>query len=109
MTTTKLLSELERGGVELQAHGDLLRLRPKEAVTPELVEILRARKPEIIRLLARSQVETGRTGKSKCHSPEKCAGCYPIHGGRYLYPPKPSQSWLGWLRKWQPKEGNPVQ
>lgn len=68
MTATEILSELERRGVQLEAHGDRLRFRPVEAVSPDLLETLRARKPEILRLLAQSQVETGGTGKGKCHA-----------------------------------------
>jgi len=48
MTATEILSELERRGVHLEVAGDKLRWRPKEAVTPDLVEALKQSKAEII-------------------------------------------------------------
>jgi len=100
MTATEILSELHRRGVELIAAGDRLRFRPKEAVTPELVTTLARHKTEILAAL-----KSGRsaTGYSKCPGPEKCAGCYAVKPGVYLHPPKPSQGWLEWLAKWQPR------
>jgi hypothetical protein len=46
-----LLSELDRLGVELRAHGDRLRYAgPAEAVTPELLARLKAYKSELLSL-----------------------------------------------------------
>ncbi|MCH8967298.1 MAG: tetratricopeptide repeat protein [Planctomycetes bacterium] len=39
-----LLIELTRRGIELQAHGDRLRFRPRSAMTPELVEAVKVHK-----------------------------------------------------------------
>ena len=100
MTATEILGELTCRGVSLEVVGDRLLFRPQEAVPAELVEALREHKAEI---LAALPTEQQATGYSQCPGPEKCAGCYPIHGGRYLHPPKPSQSWRAWLRKWQPE------
>lgn len=46
-----LLTELVRHGIELQAHGDLLRYRPRSAMTPELAARVGARKPELLAIL----------------------------------------------------------
>lgn len=46
-----LLNELTDRGIELQAHGDRLRYRPRSAVTSELAEQLRAHKPELLVIL----------------------------------------------------------
>lgn len=67
MNATEILSELERRGVHVEVAGDKLRWRPKEAVTPELVEALKQWKPEIIAVLNDSKT----TGKGKCPGPER--------------------------------------
>ena len=100
MTATEILGELERRGVSLEMAGDKLRFRPKEALTPDLIEALRQRKDEI---LAALQAKQPATGLGLCPGPEKCAGCYPIPGGRYIHPPKASPEWKDWFRKWEPK------
>lgn len=46
-----LLTALVRRGIELQARGDRLRYRPRSALTPGLVERIRAHKPELLALL----------------------------------------------------------
>ena len=105
MNATEILSELERRGVHLEVAGDKLRWRPKEAVTPELVEVLKQWKPEIIAALTSSKM----TGLGKCPGPERCGGCYEVSPGIHLHPPKVSEEWKAWLTKWQPKKGNPIQ
>ena len=105
MTATEILTELERRGVHLEVAGDKLRWRPKEAVTPELMEVLKHWKPEIIAVLSSSKT----TGKGKCPGPERCGGCYEVSPGVHLHPPKISEEWKAWLAKWEPKKGNAVQ
>ncbi len=51
-TATDLLSELTGMGVNLEAHGDKLRYRPIDAVSPRLLERMKANKPELLALLA---------------------------------------------------------
>ena len=51
MTAQALLDELAAHGVAVRAVGQNLRLAPKAAVTPELTEIVRAHKPELLALL----------------------------------------------------------
>ena len=75
-----------------------LRLRPKEAVTPDLIEILKQHKAEIITTLSGRNM----TGFGKCPGPEKCDGCYEVPGGRRIHPPKCSREWLAWFRRWSP-------
>ena len=48
MTTTELLIELRRCGVELVAAGERLRYRPRGAVGPNLLDELRRHKREIL-------------------------------------------------------------
>lgn len=105
MTATDILSELVRRGVHLEVAGDKLRWRPKEAVTPELVEVLKQWKTEIIAALTGSKT----TGLGQCPGPERCGGCYQVSPGIHLHPPKVSEEWKAWLTKWQPKKGNPIQ
>jgi TubC N-terminal docking domain len=52
MNAKALLAELRERGVELMTEGDLLRYRPRSAITPELLDRLRAHKPTILKLLA---------------------------------------------------------
>jgi len=53
MNVTSLLDELHSLGVTLEARGDRLRFRPVNAVTPDLVEHLRANKEEVLAHLER--------------------------------------------------------
>ena len=103
MTATQILSELARRGVHLEVAGDRLRFRPKEAVTPDLVELLKQRKGEIMAAL-----QSGRPATGDCPGPQQCGGCYPVSGGRRIHPPRVSEEWTAWLKKWKPKEGNPI-
>ena len=105
MTAKEILSELTRRGVHLEVAGDKLRWRPKEAVTPDLVEALKKWKAEIIAAVTVSKT----TGLGLCPGPERCGGCYEVNPGIHLHPPKVSEEWKAWLTKWQPKKGNPIQ
>ena len=105
MTATDILSELARRGVHLEVAGDKLRWRPKEAVTPDLVEALKQWKAEIIAALSGRKM----TGFGKCPGPERCGGCYEVSPGVHLHPPRVSEDWKAWLAKWQPKAGNAIQ
>lgn len=51
MTAAALLDELRGLGIELQAHGDRLRFRPRSAVTDELLARLQAHKGELLEML----------------------------------------------------------
>lgn len=31
-----------------------------------------------------------------------CAACYEVAPGRSIHPPKPSEDWLEWLKRWAP-------
>ena len=55
MTPAALLDELTRRGVTITPNGDKLRLRPAAALPPDLVEQVRAHKPEILTLLRQSR------------------------------------------------------
>ena len=46
-----LLADLQQQGVHLEAHGDRLRYCPRSALTPELVERLKAHKVELLAAL----------------------------------------------------------
>ncbi|GIW96963.1 MAG: hypothetical protein KatS3mg111_0296 [Pirellulaceae bacterium] len=55
MGAAGLLTELRKRGVKLVPVGDRLRFAPKDALTPDLVEALRAHKAEMLALLAGGQ------------------------------------------------------
>ena len=90
----ELLSQLKAKGVEVQAFGDRLRLRPAEALDSELLETVRQHKREIIAVLG--------SERPACGSPS-CAGCYEVEPGVRLHPPRSGPEWKEWLLKWDPK------
>ena len=51
MTTAELLADLGRLGIELVAHGDKLRYRPRSAMTPDLAERLKTHKSALLAVL----------------------------------------------------------
>jgi len=51
VTARDLLAELQARGVELVAAGDKLRYRPRSAVEPGLIRVMREHKAEIMALL----------------------------------------------------------
>lgn len=57
-TPAALLAELTALGVELQAHGDRLRFRPRSAMTAELVARVKVHKPGLLVLLADTTTKT---------------------------------------------------
>ena len=52
----RVLDEVERRSVTLSSAGDKLRFRPKDALTPELVEELKTHKEGILRILADREI-----------------------------------------------------
>ena len=78
MTASELLVELERRGIHTEVAGDKLRFRPKDAVTPELIEVLRQHKAKIIQVLqpavAARIIGQGRVLRSA--TPETCWHCH---------------------------------
>lgn len=52
MNAEDLITDLSALGIELQAHGDRLRFRPRSAVTPDLAERMAACKSELLTLLS---------------------------------------------------------
>jgi len=59
-STAALLGELMARGIALQARGDRLRYRPRDRVTPALIERVKARKPELLQLLQAVEPDASR-------------------------------------------------
>ena len=57
MSASELLAELRKCSVELVATGGQLRYRPREAVTPQLLDQLKKHKPELLKLVESEQHE----------------------------------------------------
>lgn len=88
MTAQALVEQFRARGVTLRPDGDLLRFRPKSALTPEDLALLRQRKPEILDYL-RAQASPSPTEKVVCfccherrfwvstHGVTVCAKCHP--------------------------------
>lgn len=53
MSAAELLLDLDRRGIRLEAHGDRLRYHPRLALTPELLDRLKAHKAELLKALER--------------------------------------------------------
>ncbi|MFH1739267.1 MAG: DNA N-6-adenine-methyltransferase [bacterium] len=51
MSAVKLLADLPRFGIRLEAHDDRLRYQPRSSVTSELAEQMKTHKKELLRLL----------------------------------------------------------
>jgi hypothetical protein len=47
-SAAKLLADLADHGIDLQAHGDAIRFRPRQAMTPELLRRLQSHKAELL-------------------------------------------------------------
>jgi hypothetical protein len=65
MSARALLAELRDKGVEIAVAGDRLQYRPMNAVTPDLLDRLRANKPTLLKLLeweGRKRDQDGRLG-----------------------------------------------
>lgn len=101
MTASDIIQELSRRGVQLEASGDRLRFRPAGVIPPDLLERIKQHKVAIIEAL------TGDKQPGLCPGPEKCTGCYSVAPGIAIHPPKCSQDWLDWLRRWQLGNGRP--
>jgi hypothetical protein len=56
MSTLQLMTDLDRLGIQLEAHGDQLRYSPKAAMTPELAERVKTHKPALLVILAANDV-----------------------------------------------------
>ena len=78
VTATEIIQDLRRRGVQLEAVGDRLRFRPREAVTSDLVEALKQHKAEIISTLTAPAVPArvrGLEGMDETVAAEICWHC----------------------------------
>jgi hypothetical protein len=53
MNAADLLLDIERRGIRLEAHGDRLRYHPRSALTPDLLDRLKAHKAELLEAIER--------------------------------------------------------
>ncbi|NLF09477.1 MAG: hypothetical protein GX594_16075 [Pirellulaceae bacterium] len=89
MSATELLLDLGRLGIRLEADGERLRYRPRSALTPDLLGLLKAYKTELLALLrpvAAVQAEpmptTKPTAKPVCRCGSTVWRDVPIHNGQ---------------------------
>ena len=61
MSAARLIADLTNMGIRLEVQGDRLRYSPRSAVTPTLIERMKARKAELLAILRRD-------GHSKPHN-----------------------------------------
>jgi len=85
MTVTQILSELERRGVRLEAVGDRLRYRPKDAVPAEMVEVLRAHKEELLQALRELKVKARVRGQDAVIQSTEADVCFHCKGKKVCH------------------------
>lgn len=51
MSVARLMTDLTRLGIRIEAHGDRLRYSPRSAMTPDLADRLKAHKAELLSIL----------------------------------------------------------
>ena len=76
MDILALIADLQRQGFQLTPRGDKLAVSPASKLTPELTELLKAYKPEILRLL-RSGLTAMKKQPTVVHhqDPDPCPKC----------------------------------
>jgi hypothetical protein len=76
MDILALIASLRRQGFQLTARGDKLAVSPASKLTPELTELLRAYKPEILKIL-RSGLLPPKKEPTVLHQqdPDPCPSC----------------------------------
>lgn len=76
MDILALIANLRRQGFQLTPRGDKLAVSPASKLTPELTELLKAYKPEILRLLRAGLVPAKKEATVLHHQdPEPCGKC----------------------------------
>jgi hypothetical protein len=75
MNILALITELMRRGFQLSPRGDKLAVTPASKLTPELMEILKTYKPEILRLLRSGLLPIGKPTVLYHQDPDPCACC----------------------------------
>jgi len=58
MTAMLLLADLAQRGIEVVAHNDCLRYRPRSALTPDLLTLMDTHKPELLAILSSGDLAT---------------------------------------------------
>jgi hypothetical protein len=107
MDILALIANLRRQGFQLTPRGDKLAVSPASKLTPELTELLRTYKPEILRLLRSGLLP--KAGPTVLHhqDPEPCSACgqkvwwISPHYARVCqtcHPASSPESVLDWLR-----------
>ena len=110
MSAAELLANLTRLGIEVVAHEDGLRYRPRSAVTPDLAERLRTHKAELLAILRPAVAPDGATvtpAAGEAEPAERRPGAAPeaIRWEDCLDPPDPCPE-CGTLELWQTLAGN---
>ena len=80
MSAAELLLDLARRGIRLEAHGERLRYFPRSAVTPDLLDRLKAHKGELLAMLrpATEPLPNGEIGQNRTPIKEKHAPAKPV-------------------------------
>jgi hypothetical protein len=74
MTAAELLTDLERLGVRLEAHGERLRFFPQSAVTGDLLAALKQHKGDVLKLLTAPAAKPT-IGKANSRTAYRLVGC----------------------------------
>ena len=110
MNILALIAELVRRGFQLSPRGDKLAVAPANKLTPELTEILKTYKPEILRLLRSGLVSEKEPTVLYHQDPDPCSRCgrpfwwinsYYVRVCQTCHPAPSSEVVLEWL---EPRE-----
>ena len=110
MSTAKLLADLARLGIRLEADGDRLRYAPRSAVTPDLLSRMGARKGELLEIMRPAVAPNGATmtpaaGEAEPAESRPQAAPEAIQWEDFPDPPDPCSE-CGTLELWQTLAGN---
>ena len=96
MIAAEIMVDLLRLGIRLEAHGDRLRYSPRSAMTPELAEQIKMRKPELLAML---QSDSAKSNIAPTDPTAVWQAALDRLEGDPLFPPEILES----LRKGQPR------
>jgi hypothetical protein len=92
MSAADLLLDLSRVGIRLEAHGERLRYFPRSALTPDLLDRLKAHKADLLAVLRPAPegvpnlpaptCEASKPAKAVCRCGSTTWRDVPIHGGQ---------------------------
>ena len=109
MTSVQILSEVHRRGIELQAAGDKLRLRPSRDVPPDLLSAIRIHRAELLELLGLPEdIDPPGVAVDKLEKAEtdfSCLDTVPLNVVLCVVDPDQPEHWVAYRRPDRNRQG----